>query len=95
MDVERVLTIIDAPENQPVFVHCRRGADRTGTIIACYRITHDGWNADQAKKEARLYGLSRLQHGMMNYIEKFYRGHIRGSQASRLVAFGKPQEHFG
>ena len=95
MDVERVLTIIDAPENQPVFVHCRRGADRTGTIIACYRITHDGWNADQAKKEARRYGLSRLQGGMMNYIEKFYRSHVRRSQASRFVALGKPQEHFG
>ena len=27
----------------PIFVHCRRGKDRTGTVIACYRIQHDGW----------------------------------------------------
>ena len=40
--VERVLSIINAPENQPVFVHCKRGADRTGAIIAVYRIEHDG-----------------------------------------------------
>src|SRR5882672_874224 len=26
--INRALTIIKAPENQPVFVHCQRGADR-------------------------------------------------------------------
>ena len=33
-EVERVLRLIDAPENQPVFVHCHRGADRTGVVVA-------------------------------------------------------------
>src|ERR1700694_4976491 len=49
-DVQRVLDIINVPENQPVFVHCRHGEDRTGTIIACYRISHDGWAASESKK---------------------------------------------
>jgi protein tyrosine/serine phosphatase len=38
-DIERVLSIINTPEYQPVFVHCKQGADRTGTVIAIYRIT--------------------------------------------------------
>ena len=72
-EVQQVLDIIKAPDNQPVFVHCRRGQDRTGTIIACYRITHDGWNADQAKKEAESFGMSWTQMGMKKYIDKFYK----------------------
>jgi tyrosine-protein phosphatase SIW14 len=72
-EVQQVLDIISAPDNQPVFVHCRRGEDRTGTIIACYRITHDGWNAAQAKKEAESLGMSWTQLGMKRYIDKFYR----------------------
>lgn len=69
-EVQQVLDIINTAENQPVFVHCRHGEDRTGTIIACYRITHDGWNADQAKKEAESCGMSWTQMGMKRYIDK-------------------------
>ena len=71
-EVQRVLDIIDAPENQPVFVHCRRGEDRTGTIIACYRIMH-GWNAAEAKKEAKTRGMNWTQIGMRSYIDDFYK----------------------
>jgi len=31
-DVEKVLTLLNDPSAGPVFVHCRRGADRTGTV---------------------------------------------------------------
>ena len=39
--ISRALAVISDPANGPVFVHCRRGADRTGTVIACYRVAHD------------------------------------------------------
>ena len=71
--VQRVLDIVNAPENQPVFVHCRLGEDRTGTIIACYRISHDGWNAADARKEAKTLGMSWTQIGMKNFIDDFYK----------------------
>jgi tyrosine-protein phosphatase SIW14 len=71
--VQQVLDIISAPDNQPVFIHCRRGQDRTGTIVACYRISHDGWNAAQAKQEAERLGMSWTQLGMKRYIDKFYK----------------------
>ena len=71
--VERVLSIINAPENQPVFVHCQRGADRTGAIIAVYRIEHHGWTSEQAKAEAKRYGMRPWQLGMKDYIRDYYR----------------------
>src|SRR5262249_41242355 len=71
--VSRALAIIDDPENGPVFVHCRRGADRTGAIIAAYRIKHDGWTADQAMEEANRYGMSRFQFRKRDYISDYYK----------------------
>ena len=65
--VARVLAVIDT-SSSPVFVHCEYGCDRTGTIIACYRIRHDQWTGEAALKEAELYGLSRFERGMRAYI---------------------------
>jgi tyrosine-protein phosphatase SIW14 len=73
--VEKVLAFIDDAKNWPVFVHCHHGEDRTGTIIAVYRISHDGWTVERAKKEAKHYGMSRFQFAMKDYIEDYARDH--------------------
>ena len=74
--VERVLAIIDDQRNWPVFVRCKRGADRTGTIIAAYRISHDGWTSRLAKEEADRYGMSKTQFEMGDYIADYYRRRV-------------------
>jgi protein tyrosine/serine phosphatase len=73
--VEQALKIINDPANQPVFVHCKHGADRTGTVIAIYRMTHDGWTTEEALREAKRYGLSMFQFGMKDYIKDYGRDH--------------------
>jgi tyrosine-protein phosphatase SIW14 len=77
-DVGRVLGIINDPVNQPIFIHCHHGKDRTGTIIACFRISHDGWTAEQAKDEAQGYGLGWVEVGMRRYIDRYY-AHYKAS----------------
>jgi tyrosine-protein phosphatase SIW14 len=72
-EVARVMAIIDNPENQPVFIHCQRGSDRTGTIGAIYRISHDGWTAERALAEAKTYGMSWAEIGMKRYITDYYK----------------------
>jgi tyrosine-protein phosphatase SIW14 len=70
-DVKRVLSLILPDDNGRVFVHCRRGKDRTGTIIACYRMQHDGWTTAEALGEANRYGMSSMERGMRHFILSF------------------------
>ena len=79
-EVAQILSIINAPENQPVFVHCKRGADRTGTIIAIYRIEHDGWTDHKAKQEAEAFGLGFWQIRMKDYISDYYQRKLTKSK---------------
>jgi tyrosine-protein phosphatase SIW14 len=91
--VKRALEIINNAANQPVFVHCKHGADRTGVVIAIYRMTHDGWSTEEALREAKRYGLSFFQFGMKDYINDYGRDHARqptGQTHSRQVLLYAP-----
>jgi protein tyrosine/serine phosphatase len=54
---------------KPILVHCKHGADRTGCIIAAYRIIKCGWTKEEAIKE--------LREGGFGYHEKAYPNIIR------------------
>ena len=70
--IARALAILDDSTSGPVFVHCRRGADRTGTVIACYRIAHDGWQNRQALDEASTFGMSWAEQSMRSYVLHYH-----------------------
>ena len=69
--VSKALGVLEDSDNWPVFVHCRRGSDRTGTVLACYRISHDHWKNQKALEEAKTYGLSGFERAMRSFIEHF------------------------
>jgi tyrosine-protein phosphatase SIW14 len=69
--VSRILGLLNDSASAPVFVHCKRGADRTGAIIACYRISHDSWEPKRALSEARDDGMSFFQRSMQKYVLHF------------------------
>lgn len=69
--VERILEIINAPENGRVLIHCREGVDRTGMIVAIYRMRHDGWSSNDALAEAERAGMKRIQFWMRDYAEDY------------------------
>jgi protein tyrosine/serine phosphatase len=64
--VQEFLKIVNDPKNQPFFLHCHAGRDRTGAMAAIYRMAHDGWNADKAYAEMKQYHYGRgVGHGAM------------------------------
>ena len=76
-DIDNIIAEIVAANNQPVFVHCKRGKDRTGTVIAVYRMTQDGWDSKRAGDEAKAFGIGLWQFGMRDFINDYYRDHIQ------------------
>jgi tyrosine-protein phosphatase SIW14 len=67
----KILALLQDPARGPVLVHCRRGDDRTGVVIACYRIAHDRWTNARALEEARRNGISPMEPLMQRYIRQF------------------------
>ena len=70
-EITRILVLLEAPNAGAVFVHCMRGADRTGAVIAAYRIDHDHWDNGRALNEAMSLGMSFFQLPRQNFIRKF------------------------
>jgi protein tyrosine/serine phosphatase len=59
----------DNPERK-VFVHCQRGAERTGVMVACYRMSREHWTADKAVAEMEAF---RFRAGRFEHLERFVR----------------------
>jgi protein tyrosine phosphatase (PTP) superfamily phosphohydrolase (DUF442 family) len=81
-DVRRVLDLLKT-FSTTVFVHCQHGCDRTGTVIACYRIQHDGWPNELALREAERYGISKFEYPMIRYVVEFGRFSKPDSQEAK------------
>jgi len=54
--VDRALAVLTDPRRTPVLVHCHYGKDRTGVVIASYRVAVQGWSIEKAAGEARSFG---------------------------------------
>ncbi len=53
------------------FVHCSHGQDRTGLIVACYRLMVDGWSKADAEKEMLAHGFHKELRGLWESWENF------------------------
>lgn len=59
-------------DNLPAFVHCERGADRTGVMCAMYRVVVCGWTKEQALDEMKDggFGYNPIWKELVTFVEK-------------------------
>src|ERR1700758_2454885 len=50
-ELVKFLKVVEDPDNWPVFVYCSRGNDRTGYVVAAYRLVIENWGLNDAIAE--------------------------------------------
>jgi tyrosine-protein phosphatase SIW14 len=70
-EITKILTMLEDSTTGPVFVHCQRGADRTGAVIAAYHIDHHKWDNARALQDAKSHNMSILQFQRQRFIQDF------------------------
>lgn len=60
-DIDRFVEIFADEGNLPVYVHCLHGRERTGFMLAAYRVKIQGWTADEAYREMLQQGFDPLR----------------------------------
>jgi protein tyrosine phosphatase (PTP) superfamily phosphohydrolase (DUF442 family) len=69
--VARFLAVVTDPAKRPVLVHCQQGRDRTGALVAAYRIAVLGWDREKAIREMEGYGAWPLYQAPKTYLRTF------------------------
>ncbi len=66
------LAIVSDPKNQPVYVHCLYGSDRTGAMVALYRMAFQQWPAKAAIGEMKDggFGFHMAFVNLITYLEE-------------------------
>ena len=81
--VDRVVALMADPANQPVFVHCRHGQDRTGIVVAAYRMRVEGWSLTAAEAEMESFGFNDVWVNFKRFIRQY------GAQNQKTIQRGE------
>lgn len=75
--IKQFLELVTDSASQPVYVHCVGGKHRTGVMTAVYRMTLNGWSADQAFKEMKQYkfGWEMLHPEFKKFVYSYQPNH--------------------
>jgi len=69
--VDMVVALMADPANQPLFVHCRQGRDRTGIVVAAYRMKIEGWPLSEAEAEMKAFGFNNVWVNFRQFIREY------------------------
>jgi len=68
-EVDDILAKMGDPSLTPVYVHCTEGVDRTGLIVALYRVIEEAWSPKDAHDEMMAHGFKSILIAMNGYFE--------------------------
>ena len=69
--VAQFLRLLRDNPQRKVFVHCQRGAERTGVMVACYRISREQWTPERAQAEMEAFGFRRRFAHLTRFVREF------------------------
>lgn len=89
-DAVRFLNIVSDTSMTPVLVHCQHGADRTGAMVAVYRVAVQGWSKQEALLEMTRggYGYHRVWRNLPVWLKKLDIESLKGEAG--IPARGPP-----
>ncbi|HEY9856714.1 MAG TPA: tyrosine-protein phosphatase [Stenomitos sp.] len=70
--VQGFLAAAREADRQPVFIHCEWGRDRTGALIAVYRLQEDGYSVEQSLAEMESYGYEAARYPVLEDFLRAY-----------------------
>ncbi len=83
-DVLEFLNIVTNPKNKPVFVHCREGEDRTGMMVAIYRMVIQDWPREKAIDEMKRMGFNNWNKPIERYIQNINIAELKQGLTERI-----------
>ena len=87
------LRVIRENPDKKIFVHCRLGVDRTGMMIASYRMGEQGWNPGEAAREMAAFGFSSMHHMICPGLATYEANFPRQLQTSPAFEGLRPSDH--
>jgi len=72
--VRKALSVMTDLANRPVFIHCSRGVDRAGVVVAVYRMEVDGWSEAEAEAEMDALGFHEIWSQLKKTVKEWRSG---------------------
>jgi len=73
----KFLAVLRDNPKKKIFVHCRYGDDRTGMMVAAYRMAVEDWSAEAAWKEMQQFGFNHTVCFPLHPYEKAFPDHLK------------------
>ena len=89
----KFLKLVRENPGKKIFVHCRLGDDRTGMAVAAYRMSEEGWSAEEAMREMKAFGFSGSHHLIcptLAHYEHEFPEHLKSSDAFEELRQNRP-----
>lgn len=77
----KFLKLLHDNPDKKIFVHCRYGDDRTGMMIAAYRIADEGWTPQEARAEMTKFSFHRFLCPRLGPYEAHFPEHLKNDSA--------------
>lgn len=78
--IDKTLEFMNNKENQPIFIHCEHGADRTGLLVALYRVKYEGVDVEVARDEWIANGHDTLHQLFTGDMDDYYYAKVKEFQ---------------